>query len=218
MKTRCVNLIASRRTRSKNGFTLIELTIVVVIIGVITALAVTRPASLAYWKEENFIRRLAETITYLHYQAVVDQAFYRIEFDMAKRSYRIGVLKSEDSDSALEISSDIGNVSVELAAYLNPSLGSAQTFIPPPSLPSLMEPVQAPNGMIFRDIRSMRGEDFEGQPFLLFSPRGFSEFAVLHLVLSAGGVVTILVNPFTGNAEVIRADKDFEWTYGRKKT
>lgn len=211
--------ISPRLLRSGRAFTLIELTIVLVIIGVITALAVVRTGSLAYWKEENFLRKLSETIVFLHYQAVVDQAFYRIEFDFEHQSYRVGILKVEDADEQSELAdlSDIGNVSLELAAYLNPSLGTIQTFIPPPSLPSLIEPVPLPEGSRIRDIHTMRGKEMSGKPYVLFSPRGFSEFSVIHLVQSSGAILTILINPFTGNTDIIRGDKDFEWSYGRSK-
>ncbi len=191
-----------------------------IIIAVVTSLAIVRSGSLDFWKEENFIRRLSETMIFLHYQAVVDQAFYRVEFDLERQTYQVGLLKVEEDiegDKKLAELSDVGNVSLELSAYLNPSIGSVQTFIPPPSLPSLHEPVMVAGGSKIRDVRTMRGKVTDGKPFILFSPRGFSEFSVVHLVQSTGRVVTILVNPFTGNTEIYREDKDFEWTYGRKK-
>jgi hypothetical protein len=61
----------------------------------------------------------------------------------------------------------------------------------------------------------MRGLETEGNPYIMFSPRGFSEFAVVHITLPTNETITILVNPFTGITKVLRADKDFTWTYGR---
>jgi hypothetical protein len=73
--------------------------------------------------------------------------------------------------------------------------------------------------MQFLDVMTPRGKSETGDkrenPFLIFSPRGSSEFGVIHLALGPGKPVTILVNPWTGMAEVYREYKEFEWTMGR---
>ena len=87
--------------------------------------------------------------------------------------------------------------------------------------------------MEFIDVKTMRGlvklpqggeqastgndPNRPGLAYIRFSPRGFSEFAVIHLRTAAGKEITILINPFTGEAQIIREYKDFEWTYGKKK-
>ena len=117
------------------------------------------------------------------------------------------------------IAQDAGNLSLELAAFLSPSSGATQTMIPPPSFPSLAEPVTLPQGVEFDDIKTMRGKHLAGEGGLaaiLFSPRGFSEFSVIHLLIG-GEPVTILVNPFTGLTETYYEYKEFEWTYGRSR-
>lgn len=200
------------------GFTLLELTLVILLIAVIAVLAIGRGVGLSYWREEGFIRSLNETIIFLHHQATVDRAYYRLEIDLDHNRYQIGVLKSEDADLELQqFSQDLGVLSLELAAYLNPSIGSTYSFIPPPSYPSLAEPVTPPAGVIFQDVRTMRGREFDAKPYILFSPRSFSEFAVIHMELSDLTKVSILINPFTGNTEIFRGSeyKDFEWAYGR---
>ncbi len=203
------------------GFTLIELIIVIMIFGIIATLVGTRLGTFTFWREEAFIRRLAETIDFLHHQAVVDQAFYRLEFnfDESTPRYSIGILKADtevETGSLAEIASDAGNLSLELASFLSPSLGKTQTVIPPPAFPSLADPVDLPSGVTFRDIRTARGlyEPKQGETaYILFSPRGFSEFAVIHLKMSQGNEVTLLINSFTGIAEIYRSYQDFEWGY-----
>lgn len=205
------------------GFTLIELVLVIVIIGLVFGVVGLRSGSFDFWKEEGFIRRISETITFLHHQAVVDQSFYRMDFDLRNNTYRVRVVRTEEHDDEerlSEIAADAGNLSLELAAFLNPSMGRSQTLIPPPSLPSLAEAQPFPSGMTIEDIRTMRGKSTPAQDesaYVVFSPRGFSEFAVLHFRLSTGQQVTILVNPFTGLTEIYREYKDFEWSYGRTK-
>jgi prepilin-type N-terminal cleavage/methylation domain-containing protein len=215
--------VVGRRSRSlQKAFTLIELVIVLLLIGLLLGLIGFRTGTFSFWKEEGFIRQLTETVTFLHHQAVTDQAFYRLEFDFDHNTYRIGVMKSdfESDDSLKDLAVEAGTLSIELAAMLNPSLGEDQTMIPPPSFPSLAEPVQLPSGTVYKDVRTMRGMKSAsegGTAYMLFSPRGFSEFSVIHLTLSNGAPVTILVNPFTGGTDIYREYKDFKWTYGRNK-
>jgi len=208
---------------TKRGFTLIELAIVITVIGVAMALVGIRLGTFTFWREEGFIRRLSETITFLHHQAVVDQAFYILEFnlDREKAAYRVGVINpAVEADAELmRLASDAGNLTLELAAFLSPALSRASSIIPPPSMPSLADETPFPADTYIEDVRTMRGKQLAadgGKAYVLFSPRGFSEFAVLHLRLSRGKPVTILVNPFTGLSEIYREYRDFEWTYGRK--
>lgn len=206
------------------AFTLIELALVIMIVGVLVALLTVRSGNFSFWREEGFLRRLSETIVLLHHQAVTDQAFYLLKFDFRKNEYSVNVMRPEEEEASDELlqqaSQDAGNLSLELAAFLSPALGKTQTLIPPPSFPSLAEPVPLPPDVSFIDVRTMRGVQDPQQnedAYILFSPRGFSEFAVIHLRFSQGNPITILINPFTGLTEIYRSYKDFEWTYGRNQ-
>jgi hypothetical protein len=158
---------------------------------------------------------------FLNNQAVMDQAFYRVEFDLEHNSYRVGVMRVEDRVSTNQTGVNVAPLKLELAALLSPSLDGDTTMIPPPSFPSLAEPTQLPSTMIFEDIVTPRGkvtpDDKRDNPFLLFSPRGASEFGVIHLAMADSSHVTILVNPWTGVAEVFREYRDFQWTLGKEK-
>ncbi len=215
------------RAAECSGFTLIELVIVIAIIALGFTLVGYSLGTFSYWRDEGYVRRLSETIMFLNQRAVSDQAYYRLEFNLDKRgknyahSYHVGIMRPEpENDAALTSQcSDVGVVSCELYAFLYASLGDTQTMIPPPDFPSLAEKNEAPENVYFEDIRTMRGvktaED-GGVAFLMFSPRGFSDFGVVHLHMSAGAQITILVNPFTGVTDIFREYKDFEWKYGRK--
>jgi prepilin-type N-terminal cleavage/methylation domain-containing protein len=206
-------------THRARGFTLIELVVVIAIISIVTVLVVVRSGSLDFWREQSYVRRLSDMIVFLHHQAVADQAFYRIDFDLDAQTYRIGVMRPEEDvdDQLKDIAAEAGSLSLEFAAFLNPSLGSTQTVIPPPLYPSLADPVKAPEGVRITRLRTMRGVITKGQEYLMFSPRRFSEFGVIQLSEN-GAPITILVNPFTGTTDIYHKEVDFEWAWGKKKT
>lgn len=205
----------SGRGSSECGFTLIELIVVILLIAAMFAVVGFKTGTFTFWKEESFIRRLSETFVFLHHQAVTDQAFYGIEFDFKTNSYRVGVLKSDTDNSAelAELAQEAGTLSLELAAMLNPALGSAQTMIPPPSFPSLADPIPLPQGMRLQDVETTKDKKDGSQSstaLITFSPRGFSDLAVIHLRQSNNAPVTIRINAFTGKAEVYREYVEFD--------
>jgi prepilin-type N-terminal cleavage/methylation domain-containing protein len=210
-------------SHAQRGFTLIELVVAIMILGLVYALVGSRTGTFAFWQEEAFLRKLSETIQFLHHQAVLDQNFYRLDFDLKNNRWRVSAVRVEEesvNEDLAALAADAGALSLELAAFLNPSMGEGQTLIPPPSFPSLWDPQLLPEGVAIQDIRTMRGKESAStsdNAYIVFSPRGFSEFAVIHITLSGGSPVTILVNPFSGLAEIFREYKDFEWTYGRQK-
>lgn len=222
-----VNILQPVIISNPRAFTLIELVIVILVVGLLMLLATIPTGAYQYWKEEAFIRRLTETIQFLHTQAVADQAFYRLELDFGKDEqksfFSVGVVQPEE-DTALQTqnaaSEDIGLVSTELYFFLHASTGAegSYTIIPPPSFPSLYEPVFFPQDVVLEGVRTASARydrEHDDKAFLVFSPRGFSAFAVLHLRLSKGAPVTILVNPFTGMTSIYREFRDFEWTYSK---
>ncbi|MCB0317174.1 MAG: type II secretion system protein [Bdellovibrionales bacterium] len=210
------------KTRSR-GFTLIEMVIVMLIIAVASGFIVSRLGFFSFWKQEGSIKRLSEVIEFLHHQAVADQAHYKLEFNLDEDSYRVGVFQPElisEDDNLSILASDAGYLSLELAAFLNPANATEGTLIPPPSFPSLAQPISLKPEIVIEDIRTMRGKKLAsegGTAFIMFSPRGFSEFSVIHLNAGEVTKVTILVNPFTGLTEIFQGTefKDFEWTFGR---
>lgn len=210
------------RRAIQRGLTLIELVIVIVIVAIMATFTAYQSGTISFWREEGFIRRLSETIVFLHHQAVVDQAYYRLQFDIEKHTYQVGVMQTEagNESSLAAAAADAGTLTLELAGFLSPSIGRSQSMIPPPSFPSLAEPVEFPRELSISDIRTMRGKTEAadgGTPYILFSPRGFSEFAVIHLENDRGQPFTILVNPFTGLTDIYHEYKDFVWTYSKDK-
>lgn len=212
-------MLRSITVHAERAFTLIELVLVITIMGLMIGLFSARLSDINFWKEEAALRKLSELVIFLNNQAVMDQSFYRIEFDLENRQYRIGVVKNESSIMQASSGANIPPLQLELSAMLSPDMGDESTVIPPPSYPSLAEPTTLPGAMEFLDVMTPRGKvttgDKRDKPYLIFSPRGTSEFGVIHLALGPDQPVTILVNPWTGMAEVYREYKEFKWTLGR---
>ena len=213
---------------SNKGFTLLELVVVILIIGIMAGLFAGRMGTFQFWREEGFIRRLSETIEFLHHQAISDSVFYRIEFFMNEDPPRYRVREVIEQNVGPTVaqqglaaaSNDVGFVTTLLQNFLIPKQGNAQMLIEPRSFPSLANPVMLPEGAYFEDVRTMRGKFIgteDQNPYIAFSPRGFSEFGVIHLRLKNERPITILINPFTGLTELYRSYEDFEWTYGQNQ-
>ena len=203
-----------------SAFTIIELFVVFLLIGISAAILVIRTGTYSYWRQESFIRQLSDTLVFLHHQAISDQSFYRIEFDFEKQSFSVGSVQPDyDYSNPQNIDFDAGVLSLEIASIISPSIGSGN-ISPPASFPSLAKPVELPPELMLTEIRTPRGKQTKEEgvkPYIYFSPRGFSEFAVLHMKTGEDKDVTVLINPFTGNTTIYREYKDFEWTYDRKK-
>lgn len=217
------------------GFTLLELIVVVIIFAVVATLIGTRAGAFGFYSEEGTLRRISETISFLHYQALADQRTYQLELDLGENSFKVGQLTDvgpPDPEIA-KMFQDAGILSLDLALMLNPSINSDQIFSEPEGFPSLSQPNFLPGEMRFTDVRTMRGvvtppsssigernpddPNRPGVAYIRFSPRGFSEFAVIHIRMGNQREVSLLVNPFTGETSIIRGYKDFEWTYGKRR-
>ena len=78
-----------------SGFTLIELILVLVIVGVLFSLIGYRSGSFTFWREEGFIRSFSEQVRFLYSQSAADQATYQLAIDLNHNTYRVGVVKDD---------------------------------------------------------------------------------------------------------------------------
>ena len=219
-------MISESAARKKNarGFTLLEIVVVIVLLGLLASMLFrSRLNSFRYWEQEGAIRRLSEVIAFLYSQSVTDGNTYRLEFDFESdpQTYRIGQIAEDSFADTLTNSANTGlsPLTIKINNYLNPKMATYYSMFPPEDIPSLRDPIELPQGVYIEDVRTVRGlhtsSSDEEKPFMIFFPRGFAEFCVIHLKLEReeDAFVTILVNPYTGVADVFREYKDFKWTY-----
>lgn len=211
--------------KKTSAFTLLELVLVIVLIGIVAASAL-RPNfnTFRYYQQEGEIRKLAELVTFIYSQAITDGYNYRLEFELSERPqyYQVGQLVPESDFSTQNQFESETLIASEIDYFLYPPPAAFENMLAPENLPSLAKPLFLPDDVVIEDIRTIRGDYISSnqndRPFILFSPRGFAEFSVIHLRLERSGeaYVTLLINPFTGFVDIYREYKEFEWTYGRK--
>lgn len=86
----------------------------------------------------------------------------------------------------------------------------------PLEFPALAERKTLTDGLYIRDVRTQEDEAKKGQVFIRFSPRGASEFAVVHFTIR-DHVFTAFMNPSTGEVALRDGDLNFEWTLGNEQ-
>jgi prepilin-type N-terminal cleavage/methylation domain-containing protein len=159
--------------RNTAAFTLIELTIVIVILGVMLSFIIPRLGELGEANLKASARHLTGMIRFLHDEAQAKKDGYRLRFDVQEGRYwteRFTILStSEKTAEFRKFSSEMGTEG---------SLSGSTTF---------------------RDIKVASHPD---DPYIEFTPEGWVEHALIHLRDGEGRDFTLSVNPLTGNTEL----------------
>jgi prepilin-type N-terminal cleavage/methylation domain-containing protein len=161
------------RTLNSRGFTLIELTVVIVVLGVMLSLIIPRLGELGEANLKRSARHLTGMIRFLHDEAQAKKDTYRLRFDITEGRYWIDVLTFNLSDKTAEYK----RFSSEMGAEGNLSGRTA-----------------------FRDVKVASHPD---EPYIEFSPNGWVERALIHLRDGDGRDFTLTINALTGNTELL---------------
>jgi prepilin-type N-terminal cleavage/methylation domain-containing protein len=167
---------ASRKPQAaKNaGFTLLELTVVLLIVGLLVTVAVPRFTDLTGARLESSARRLAALVRYLSGEAAFRSHLYRLHYDLDQQSYWVTVLTAVQ-DTAEFIVDDT----------------------------PLARPVQLPPSIMFADVRVPDvGRVSRGQVYTHFYPHGYIDPTVIHLRDQSSRVLTVVIPPLTGEAQI----------------
>jgi len=158
--------------RNHGGFTLIELMIVIVILGVMLSLIVPRLGELGEANLKRSARHLTGMIRFLKDESQAQKAVFRLRFDVHEGRFWTEVMSLQTTDQTVEFkrfSSEMGSEG---------SLSGQTTF---------------------RDVRVSSHPD---DPYVQFTPDGWVEQAFIYLRDGSGRDFTLLVKPLTGNTEL----------------
>lgn len=156
------------------GFTLLELSLVLFIIGLLVTVLVPRLGGLESARLEASAKRLAALVRYLSGEAAFRGQTYRIQYDLDQHRYGVQMLTPSQE---------------------------TKTFVADKS--PMAQSVQLPTNITFADIRVPGiGRVNTGQVFTHFYPQGYTDPTVIHLRDQQSRTITVIIPPITGEAAV----------------
>lgn len=160
------------------GFTLLEIAVVCLIIGLIATLVVPYVGIFRSTQIKGEVRRLAGRATFLYQEAAARKLVIRLTFDMDNNRY--------------------------FAMVLDP-YSPQPTFAP--DVERGAEPVRLPNDVKLRDV-TVEGVGLlaKGTTSCIFYPEGWVDGTVVHLVDITGTVFTLAFAPLTGRVSIAKGD------------
>lgn len=159
---------------SLKGFTLLELTVVLFIIGLLIATIVPHLGDVGSAQLDATARRLSAVVRYLAGEAVLQNRTYRLNYDLDKQTYWITALvAAQDGAEFIEDQSP------------------------------LSRPVQLPPPITFADVQVPGvGRVSTGRVYTHFLPQGYTDPTLIHLRGQSSRAVTVLIPPLTGEARI----------------
>jgi prepilin-type N-terminal cleavage/methylation domain-containing protein len=194
--------------RSAKGFTLLEMMIVVVIVGLLAFLGANTIKGAFKSKSRELSWRMASTIRYLYNSAITENKTYRLVFDFENNSYwaestseRVLLEKKaspETKEAALtpsESGSEEGSEKVTPISPMEPVFGAVES--------ALMETRTLPSGIFIKDVYTGKNVAAAGKAYIHFFPNGFAERAIINFRDESDEKhVSIKINPFNGETDV----------------
>ena len=165
---------------SLQGFTLLELSLVLFIIGLLVAVIVPRLGDLRGTRLESSARRLATLARYLNGEAAFSSQLYRLSYDLDERTYWVSILAANQH---------------------------TPEFIADPS--PLARPVRLPSSITFVDIQvPSAGRVSTGQVYTHFYPQGYTDPTIIHLRDQHSRTVTVMIPPLPAEIGVFEGYVD----------
>jgi type II secretory pathway pseudopilin PulG len=162
-----------RMVRNQAGFTLLELGLVVLIIGVMLTITVPRIGDTGRAELVSTARKLAATFRYLRHAAILDGRNYQLVWDLDAQQYYAAV---EDLESGFKLDEEgpVGQVQLEDPIVLSDV-----------------------------DLPLLSGKVQEGVVYTTFYPDGYVDLTVVHLDNGQDVYTLYVSNEYTGRVSVL---------------
>ena len=168
--------------RNGKGFTLIELTLVIVIIGILFALTIPYfPGLFAKTNLRVATRNLRGTLLYARYLAIAEGVNHRVNYDLEREEYWISKSEKDSLNSR------------DIYKELRTSLGRTRTL---------------PRGVKIKNFTTPRGKFSQGRDYTTFNPDGSAELSSLHLQNKEGNIWTVIIFKTTGRVKTYNYEKN----------
>jgi general secretion pathway protein H len=166
--------------RGSGGFTLIELTMVILIISIATAVVVPQLMDIGETRARGAMRKFQGTVKYLFNETIFRKRSFQLKFDLSKGEYWVEVPKVENA---------IAGQQVESIELKDSFIGKRGEF---------------PKGMKILDVQSPRlGKKSDGEVTIHFFPNGSVEPATIHFEDQNKKQFTLFIQPLTGTVKVL---------------
>lgn len=219
--------MSGRRKSAQRGFTLIEVMIVMVIVGLVTVAAVTGLRAMFKTDLRSTASRMAGSIRYLFDRASTTGKVHRLVLDFDNGKYwaevsddpfvLTGGKETEESRrkeaERIAKEDEVKRAQAEKEAFF----GSSQIpsrYQPKPYIPKrakfqsfkevALKPITLKSNIVIADVYTPRllKPLSEGKGYVYFFPMGMSEAATIHLSDGKESFYTLVVHPLTGRVTV----------------
>ncbi len=164
----------TQRALLSAGFTVLELTVVLFIVGLLVTIAIPHLGNTSNARLDATAQRLAATVRYLSGEAALRNRPYRLNYDLDKHVYWITTLVTTQ----------------DRAEFRN-------------DLSPLSRPVQLPPSITFADIQTSGvGRMSTGRVATHFQPQGYADPTIIHLRNQQSRTITVLIPALTGEAHI----------------
>ncbi|MGE4233795.1 MAG: Tfp pilus assembly protein FimT/FimU [Bacteriovoracia bacterium] len=198
IKTSAPRILTFREAPSADGFTLIEILVVIFLIAVITSVAIPNIGMALRVNIRNSAKELATTIRSAHDEAVLKGQMYRIAFDMESSQYWV-----ESGPKGFLIRT-AKQQEEEKRLFEKKSKEEKENYKSPFSLdPNVTKhKLKLPTGVSFSEILTSQSKDPSkgGLVYAHVFPNGFIEKLRIHLKDKFDRESTLMVNSATGRS------------------
>lgn len=165
--------------KTEAGFTLIELSIVILIIAIVARMTIPRIRSIVGAELTAATRRLANTTRYLYEEAALRGTVLELYFDLDRQEYWVAHV--EEATGSLVEDTDILARRVQLPKDVH-----------------IVDVVVPGVGKMAQGLVPTR-----------FYPEGYADRSVIHVADEEGHAYTLRIDPIRGRAEVSEGYEDF---------
>jgi len=161
----------------QSGFTLIELGLVILIIGVMLAITVPRIGNRSYAQLGSEARKLALAFRYLRHSAILNGRPYRLVYDLENQAYWAEVGEVDAPPPLEEDDAEGDNFLFGEQQFDEPAVQFTRDTDGAIEKRKLPEPI----GISDVNLPFVTGKVFEGPVWTTFYPDGYVDISVVHL-------------------------------------